>query len=312
MKPKPFKINRTYKQWAGQGTYQKKGKHEKRKRSVSNLFLAPSILGVLVFFILPFLVVIAYSVVDNPINMEFVGLDNFKRVINNAAFRKAVFNTARFSALAVPLAVILSLLLAVVLEWKIPFRSQFRTFFLSPMMVPVASVVLIWQVLFHYNGVVNEWLLKFGIDKIDWLKSDKAYLVIVVLFLWKNLGYNMILFMAALSNIPNELIEVARLENANRFQIFWYIKLRFMSSTILFVTIMSLINSFKVFREVYLMTGGYPYDSLYLLQHYMNNMFDKLDYQNLSAAAILMSIVMIVIIGIMFTVENRFGKDVEG
>lgn len=312
MKPKPFKINRTYKQWAGQGTYPKKGKHEKRKRSVSNLFLAPSILGVLVFFILPFLVVIAYSVVDNPINMEFVGLDNFKRVINNAAFRKAVFNTARFSALAVPLAVILSLLLAVVLEWKIPFRSQFRTFFLSPMMVPVASVVLIWQVLFHYNGVVNEWLLKFGIDKIDWLKSDKAYLVIVVLFLWKNLGYNMILFMAALSNIPNELIEVARLENANRFQIFWYIKLRFMSSTILFVTIMSLINSFKVFREVYLMTGGYPYDSLYLLQHYMNNMFDKLDYQNLSAAAILMSIVMIVIIGIMFTVENRFGKDVEG
>lgn len=304
---KALKIDRKYKQWGSV-----KGRHEKRKKRVSSLFLAPSILGVLTFFILPFIVVIVYSMVDNPINMEFAGFSNFLRVINNGAFKKAVFNTMRFSAIAVPLAVVLSLLLAVVLEWKIPFKSQFRTFFLSPMMVPVASVVLIWQVLFHYNGAVNEWLAPFGLDKIDWLKSDYAYIVIVVLFLWKNLGYNMILFMAALSNIPGDLIEVARLENANKWQIFWYIKLRFMSSTILFVTIMSLINSFKVFREVYLMTGGYPYDSLYLLQHYMNNMFDKLDYQNLSAAAVLMSLVMIVIIGIMFIIENYYGRDVEG
>lgn len=307
---KAFKIDRKYKHWAGQES--KKGRHEKRKKRASAIFLTPSILGVLMFFIIPFIVVIVYSMVDNPINMEFVGFNNFLRVMNNGAFKKAVFNTIRFSLIAVPLAVVLSLLLAVVLEWKIPFRSQFRTFFLSPMMVPVASVVLIWQVLFHYNGVVNDFLSRFGADKIDWLKSDKAYIVIVILFLWKNLGYNMILFMAALSNIPNELVEVARLENANKWQIFWHIKLRFMSSTILFVTIMSLINSFKVFREVYLMTGGYPYDSLYLLQHYMNNMFDKLDYQNLSAAAVLMSLVMIVIIGILFIVENYFGRDVEG
>ncbi len=303
---KAFKLDRKQKGWA------KSGKHEKHNKRLSALFLTPSVLGVLTFFIVPFFVVIAYSLVDNPINMEFTGLDNFIRVMNNGAFKKAVFNTFRFSAIAVPLAVVLSLLLAVVLEWKIPFRSQFRTFFLSPMMVPVASIVLIWQVLFHYNGAVNEWLGYFGIDKIDWLKSDKAYIVIVVLFLWKNLGYNMILFMAALSNIPEDLIEVARLENANKWQIFWHIKLRFMSSTILFVTIMSLINSFKVFREIYLLTGDYPYDSIYMLQHYMNNMFGKLNYQNLSAAAILMSIVMIIIIGVMFIIENYYGRDVEG
>jgi multiple sugar transport system permease protein len=85
-----------------------------------------------------------------------------------------------------------------------------------------------------------------------------------------------------------------------------------MSSTILFVTIMSLINSFKVFREIYLLTGDYPVDTIYMLQHYMNNMFSKLDYQNLSAAAVIMSLCMIVIIGIMFFVENYYGKDVEG
>ena len=293
-------------------TWAKSGKHEKHAKRTSALFLAPSFLGVMAFFILPFIVVIVYSLVDNPMNMEFNGLGNFIRVINNGAFKKATANTLKFSVIAVPLAVVLSLMLAIVLEWKIPFRSQFRTFFLSPMMVPVASIVLIWQVLFHYNGAVNEWLGAFGIDKIDWLKSSKAYIVVVVLFLWKNLGYNMILFMAALSNIPEDLIEVARLENANKWQIFYHIKLRYMSSTILFVTIMSLINSFKVFREIYLLTGDYPVDTIYMLQHYMNNMFAKLDYQNLSAAAVLMSLCMIVIIGIMFMVENYYGKDVEG
>lgn len=293
-------------------TWAQSGRHEKHAKRTSALFLAPSFLGVMAFFVLPFIVVIVYSLVDNPINMEFNGLDNFIRVMKNAAFKKAVSNTLKFSVIAVPLAVALSLMLAVVLEWKIPFKSQFRTFFLSPMMVPVASVVLIWQVLFHYNGAVNEWLGAFGFDKIDWLKSSKAYIVVVVLFLWKNLGYNMILFMAALSNIPEDLIEVARLEHANKWQIFYHIKLRYMSSTILFVTIMSLINSFKVFREIYLLTGDYPVDTIYMLQHYMNNMFAKLDYQNLSAAAVLMSLFMIVIIGILFMVENHFGKDVEG
>ena len=104
----------------------------------------------------------------------------------------------------------------------------------------------------------------FGKDKIDWLNSDYAQVVIIVLFLWKNLGYNMILFMSALSSIPKDILEVAVLESATPMQIFWHIKLRYLSSTILFVTIMSLINSFKVFREIYLLKGDYPYaDDVY-------------------------------------------------
>lgn len=278
----------------------------------SGLFIGPSFLGVLLFFILPFLVIIYYSMVDNPISANFVFLDNYSSVIKNAAFQTAIRNTITFSALAVPLAVILSLMLAIVLESRLPFRSQFRTFFLSPMMVPVASIVLIWQVLFHYNGAVNDMLAVFGVDKIDWMKSEYSIIVIVILFLWKNLGYNMILFMAALASIPKDILEVAKLESATPFQTFFHIKLRYLSSTIMFVTIMSLINSFKIFREVYLLTTDYPYDSIYMLQHYMNNKFRNLDYQTLSAAAILMSLVMIVIIGLLFFVENRFGKDVEG
>ena len=292
----------------------KRVKSTRRTRKLkfsSGLFIAPSFIGVLAFFIVPFLVVIYYSVIDNPIGGNFVFLDNFAAVVQNGAFKKAVRNTFTFSVVSVPLAVLLSLLLAIVLEAKLPFRSQFRTFFLSPMMVPVASIVLIWQVLFHYNGAVNDLLAVFHIDKVDWMNSRFALVVIVILFLWKNLGYNMILFMAALASIPKDILEVARLESANAIQTFFYIKIRYLSSTLLFVTIMSLISSFKIFREVYLLTGDYPAE-LYTLQHYMNNKFRTLDYQTLSAAAILMSLVMILIIGILFLAENRFGKDVEG
>ena len=290
----------------------KDSKRLRKQKRNSGIFLTPSVLGVALFFVIPFIVVVYYSMMDNPISLNFVFLDNFRNVIRNNAFKKAVRNTFTFSAIAVPLAVVLSLLLAVLLDSKIPFKSQFRTFFLSPMMVPVASVVLIWQVLFHYNGVVNEITALFGMEKIDWLKSEYSHVVIVALFLWKNLGYNMILFMAALSSIPKDVIEVARLESANRLQIFFYIKTRYLSATILFVTIMSLINSFKVFREIYLLTTDYPFDSIYMLQHFMNNTFKNLDYQKLSSAAVLMSIAMVVIIGVLFIVENHFGKDVEG
>ena len=275
------------------------------------LCLIPSLAGVLVFFIIPFFVIIFYSMVDNPINKDFVFLDNYISVIKNTAFRRAALNTLKFSLISVPLAVSLSLVLALVLDCRIPLVSQFRTSFLCPMMVPVASVVLIWQVIFHYNGALNEFLSRFGIDKIDWLKSAKGQLVIVVLFLWKNLGYNMILFLSALNAIPKDLLEVATLEGAGPAYRFFRIKFRYLSPTILFVTILSLINSFKVFREIYLLTGDYPYDKLYMLQHYMNNMFRNIDYQKLSSGAVLMAIVMIIIIGGLFIAENKFGEDVE-
>ena len=275
-------------------------------------FLSPSLIGVGVFFIVPFGVVVYYSMIDGVGSRNFVFLENFIKLFNNSAFIMAAKNTLQFSAIAVPLAVILSIVLALMLECRIPMKSQFRTFFLSPMMVPVASVVLIWQVLFNYNGTINEFLALFDIAKIDWLQSDHCQAVVIILFLWKNLGYNMILFMAGLANIPKELLEVADVEGASEWYKFFAIKLRYLSPTVLFVTILSLINSFKVFREVYLLTGDYPYEKLYMLQHFMNNTFKSLDYQKLSAAAVVMALVMVVLIALLFYAEDKFGKDVEG
>ena len=294
----------------------KKHKLNLRERTLDLLkslcFLFPSLLGVGVFFIVPFGVVVYYSLIDGVGSKNFVFLDNFIKLFDNSAFIMAAKNTLSFSIVAVPLTVILAMCLALMLECRIPMKSQFRTFFLSPMMVPVASVVLIWQVLFNFNGTINEFLMVFGVDKIDWLQSDYCQIVVIILFLWKNLGYNMILFMAGLANIPKELLEVADVEGASEAYKFFAIKLRYLSPTVLFVTILSLINSFKVFREVYLLTGDYPYEKLYMLQHFMNNTFRSLDYQKLSAAAVVMAIVMVVLIALLFIAEDWFGKDVEG
>jgi len=286
----------------------RRARHE---RFVSLTFLSPSLIGVLVFFVVPFFVVIYYSLINNPILHEFVGLDNFKALFRNSAFQLAAKNTAIFSAISVPAAVILSLLLAVLLSGKIFGRSQLRTSMLTPLMVPVASVVLIWQVLFSYNGVFSEWMLNLGGVKVDWMKSDFNRYVVILLFLWKNVGYNMILFLSALANIPRDIEEMAMLEGAGSARIFFSIKLRYLSPTILFVTILSLINSMKIFREVYLLTGKYPYEGLYLLQHFMNNTFESLDYQKLSAAAILMALVMAFVIWLLFVADDHLGKDVE-
>jgi multiple sugar transport system permease protein len=287
----------------------------KKKLATDNIFplvcLATSLLGVLIFFFFTFLVIIFYSVVDNPINKEFVFLDNYISILKNSAFLRASGNTLLFSITAVPLAVVVSLCLAMLLDYKLPLVSTFRTFFLSPLMVPIASVVLIWQVIFHLNGTLNQVIEALGGTSVDWLKSDYGLFVVAILFLWKNLGYNMVLFLAALQGIPKDLLEVATLEGAGAFYKFFFIKLRYLSPSILFVGIMSLISSFKVFRETYLLTGDYPYSRLYLLQHFMNNTFRTLDYQKLSSAAILMGIVMVLIIGALFFIENRFGGELE-
>ena len=284
---------------------------DRREKFQTLLFLFPSLLGVLVFFVLPFIVVIYYSMISDIVTKDFVFFDNFKRLIENPAFRQASRNTATFSLVAVPLAVILPLLLAIVLMGKIPGKSRFRTAFITPLMVPVASVVLIWQVVFHYNGVLNEVTALFGHEPIDWLKSEYGQIVLLVLFLWKNIGYNMILFMSALAAIPKDILEVAMLEGAGPVWRFFHIKLRYLSSSIFFVALLSLINSFKVFREVYLLTGKYPFDTLYMLQHFMNNTFKTLDYQKQSAAAILMCLVVIAIIGAMLLVESKLGEELE-
>ena len=125
-------------------------------------------------------------------------------------------------------------------------------------------------------------------------------------------GYEMIAVDASPDMLAEAREKAAELDGATGSYIFFHIKLRYLSPTVLFVTILSIINSFKVFREIYLLTGDYPYDGLYMLQHFMNNMFKHLDYQRLSAAAVFLAIVIVILVALLFLIENYFGKDVEG
>ena len=279
---------------------------------ISTGFLFPSLAGVMLFFFVPFAMLVKMSFQKSATNTSFVGFENYSKVLSNDAFIQASQNTLIMSAIAVPLGVLLSLVLALMLNSKIPARSVFRSLLLTPMMVPVASIVLVWQVVFSYNGVLNGWLMEwFGMDRTDWFKDNSGQLILIFLFLWKNLGLNIILFLSALNNIPQDVIESSIMDGAGAIRRFFSIRLFYLGPTVFFVAIMSLINSFKIFREEYLLTGDYPYEKLYTLQHFMNNKFTHLDYSQLSTGAVVMCVVMVIIVGILFFAEYKLDSGTE-
>ncbi|MEF3306222.1 carbohydrate ABC transporter permease [Paenibacillus sp. GYB003] len=271
-------------------------------------FLAPSLAGFAVFFFIPFGVGFYYSLVDTPIDGVFVGLRNYAELLGNEVFRRAAVNTFAFTAVSVPLNMLLSLLLAMLLNRSVYARNWLRIGFLAPLVIPVASVVLVWQVLFDLNGSLNGWLVALGRAPKDWMESGAAFWVVVIVYLWKNVGYNMVLFLAGLQNIPADYYEAASIDGAGKFRQWRTITLVYLTPTAFFVFIMSVINSFKVFRETYMIAGEYPQERIYMLQHYMNNMFKSLDYQKLTSAAFLMAAVVVALVLVLFAVERRMAK----
>ena len=291
---------------------QKKIKRWLRKDSAAAwIFLVPSGAGFALFYFVPFAIGVFYSFMDSAVNGHFVGLDNYRELLSSASFRKAASNTFYFSAVSVPVMIALSLGLAMLLNQNIYIRKWLRTAYVMPLVVPVASIILIWQMLFDWNGSLNAWLGFFGFDRVDWMKTDAARNVVIVMYLWKNIGYNIVLFLAGLQQIPKDYYETARIEGAGRLRQFASITLVYLTSTMFFVVIMSIINSFKVFRETYLIARDYPHDSIYMLQHYMNNMFVSLDIQKMTAAATLMvGCILLIVVG-LFALERRYRQFME-
>ncbi|WP_232242467.1 carbohydrate ABC transporter permease [Paenibacillus sp. GSMTC-2017] len=283
----------------------------RRDATAAWLFLAPSAAGFAMFYLIPFVMGVMYSFMSSASGERFAGLSNYRELLASDSFRKAASNTFYFSAVSVPLMLALSLGLALLLNRKIYFRKWLRTSFVLPLVVPVASVIIIWQMIFDWNGALNYALSWFGINRVDWMKTDSARNVVIAVYLWKNIGYNVILFLAGLQQIPKDYYETAQIEGASRFRQFFGITLVYLTTTTFFVVIMSIINSFKVFRETYLLAGDYPHDSIYMLQHYMNNMFVSLDIQKLTAAAALMVCgIMVIVLG-LFGMERRYRQFME-
>ncbi len=261
------------------------------------LFLLPHFTGVLYFSLFPMIQVLGRSF-QSAIGGQWVGLQNYSTILKNSAFQLAVSNTARFTLVCVPLLVVLSLALAVALR-AIPQGGIFRTAFLLPVAVPAASVVLVWRVLFHKKGLINGVLMSFGGAGIDWMGSGAAFWMLVISYIWKNLGYTMVLWSAGLAGIPAGIYEAAQVDGADRRQTFFHITLPNLKGTAYTITVLSLLNSFKVFREAWLVAGDYPDESMYLLQHLYNNWFRALDFDKIAAAAVMTSILIFVLIGFL-------------
>jgi multiple sugar transport system permease protein len=246
-----------------------------------------------------------YCLVDKPVNGKFIGLANFAHLFSNAAFLNALHNTLKFTAICVPLNMTVPLLISLLLRHAVYGRTIFRRVCIAPLAVPVASVAFFWQIVFDMKGPLNHILDTLGMKPVDWLNTSFAHIAVIIIYLWKNAGCNIVLYMAGLSGIPPEYYEYAGINGANKVQRFLHITVVYLTPTFFSVFIMSIINSFKVFREVYLISGQYPHDSIYMLQHYMNNTFASLDYQKLTSAAYITAVLIMLPAWVFFSLERK-------
>jgi multiple sugar transport system permease protein len=255
------------------------------------LFLLPSLAGTAVFVLLPYVDVVRRSFFEAA-GGRFVAMQNYVTVVGNSAFRLASFNTLRFLVICVPLLVLVSLFCSMLIAGLKEEGTVFKTSLLVPLAIPVASIVLLWKLFFHPQGMVNQITALFGMAGIDWINGDTAFGVLVFTYVWKNLGYDVVLWVAGLAAISDELYEAARVDGAGIVARFLYVTLPGLSKTAFLVVSLSVFNSFKVFREAYLIAGEYPHESIYMLQHLFNHWFVTLDIQKMSAASVLLMLVV--------------------
>ena len=278
-----------------------------KERIVPWLFLAPSLFVVSVMVLLPLLDAFRRSFFL-AVSSRFVGLQNYISVLGNSAFKLAAGNTAKFIAVCMPLLLVISLSIALMLTAFQEKHGIFKTSFLVPMAIPVASIVLLWRVIFHRNGLLNGILALWDAAPVDWIGSAASFGVLVFAYLWKNFGYDMVLWLSGISAINPALYEAAQIDGAGSIKRFVKITLPNLMPTLFTVTVLSLLNSFKVFREAYLIAGSYPDDSIYMLQHLFNNWFSNLDVDKMCAGAVMMASLVFILIMILQKILNRGGS----
>ena len=257
-----------------------------RKKWTGLWFVLPSLLGTAAFVIVPFFASIGYAFTKGTGKAEFAGLANFRELFANDAYRLAVKNTLLFILEGVPLLVILGLLLGIALAGS---RFSFQRWaILIPMALPTAAALLGWQAVFGENGPLNRLIQLCGGTAVDFFTGGFARETLAFFFLVKNVGYMAVIFAGAVSSLPKEYGEAFALDSGSKPRYVWHIILPSVRGMALFVCVLSLMYSFQIFREAYGLYGDRPPQEAYMLQHFMNNNFYKLNYQRLSTAALLL------------------------
>jgi len=276
-----------------------------RQKTSGILYLLPGLLGFGIFYIWPFFISLGYAFTDKAVNGTFQGLKNFIDLFGNRAYQTGLLNTCKFIIVSVPLNMGAALGLSLLTRQIKKYKDLFTLIFLIPLVIPSGSMAFFWSSLFAYNGVLNGWLRFWGCSKVLWLDSNIAFAVMVLIFTWKNLGYIMVLYLDGLNRIPGDYYEAARIDGGKAGQIFRHITLPLLYPTTILALMMSLINSFKVFKEIYMITGSYPHDSIYTLQHFLNNMFSSLNYPKLTTATAVLVTVIACFSQILLKLERK-------
>jgi len=235
------------------------------------LFLAPALLAIGIFFFIPVVAAFLLSFTDfdiyslgNFAYARFIGLKNYVQLLNDPLFWKALKNTFTFLAVGGPLSIAVSLGAALLLQPKIVrFKAFFRTAYFAPVVTTLVAIAVVWRFVYHPRfGILNYLLSLLGLGGVDWLGDPNwAMPAIILMAVWKNFGYNMIIFIAGLQNIPEELYEAASIDGAGKMQQFRSVTLPMLAPTTVFVSIITMIGYFQLFAEPYVMTQGGPRNS---------------------------------------------------
>ncbi len=274
----------------------------KKRKYLSGYFLiSPVVLGCLLFYGIPFGMVVSYSLKSSPGSMgRFVGLLNYENVLGNELFRLACWNTFRFFLVGLPLNILIAYGIALLLKGQAQKHGILKSVLLLPYVMPVTGAVLLVEQIFGREGKLNLLLDAFGLSTENWLESSWALLIVILLYLWKNVGYGVILLLAGLMTIPKEQYAVSELDGAGSWQKFWHITTPQMWNPVFFALLFAMINGFKCFREIFLIGGKHPREEMYMMQHYMNNSFENLNYGKLSVASVLLFVAVTTVMGISY------------
>ena len=275
---------------------------KRREYTAASLFMLPSFAGILVFYIIPYIICLVQSLF---VGDTFVGLNNYISLFSNYTFTLALKNTAIFTVTAIPLLMVVSFLIALFLNSFKRLSAFFRSAFLIPVVIPVASLIVVWQVMFEDYGAINGFLNSLGLPTVEFFDSWFSMLMIIFIYVWKHCGFCVILFTAGLANIPEAYVESARLDGASSLKIVTRIKIPNIAPTIFFVFLMAMIYSFKIYREVFALFGDYPNEHVYFLQNFVNNNYYNLNYPRLSAASIILSMFIVAVLLVFFMFERK-------
>lgn len=269
----------------------------KKKSAISGILLVlPYTAGFLLFYGYPFVLVLRQSLRRGAgKNAQFVGLEIIADTLRSSGFRLALGNTIKFLAVVLPAIIVLSFAIALTLRAQMSSRDVLRSVVLLPYLMPVVGAAFMVDSFLAQGGMLSRLAAVFGGTAQNLLDSPAAFWAVVLLYLWKNTGYSVILLLAGLNTIPPSYYEAAQLDGAGKWQLLRYITMPQMWYSLYLAGVFSLINAFKCFREIFLIGGEHPDRSMYMLQHFINNVFEKMDYSRLSAASMVLFLVLVAV-----------------